>query len=42
MKDLIKGLHHVTSIATAAHANDRFFTRTPGLRRVGRISSPRS
>ena len=30
----IKGLHHVTSMAADANENNRFFTRTLGLRRV--------
>lgn len=30
----IKGLHHVTSLAADAAANNRFFTQTLGLRRV--------
>ncbi len=30
----IKGLHHVTSMAAGANANNRFFTRLLGLRRV--------
>ncbi len=30
----IKGLHHVTALASAAPANNRFFTQTLGLRRV--------
>lgn len=30
----IKGLHHVTSMASDANANNAFFTRTLGLRRV--------
>jgi glyoxalase family protein len=30
----IKGLHHVTSIANDAQTNNRFFTKTLGLRRV--------
>jgi len=30
----IKGLHHVTSMAADARTNNRFFTRTLGLRRV--------
>jgi glyoxalase family protein len=30
----IKGLHHVTSLASDAQANNRFFTKTLGLRRV--------
>lgn len=30
----IKGLHHVTSMAADASENNRFFTRTLGLRRV--------
>lgn len=30
----IKGLHHVTSMASAAQQNNDFFTRTLGLRRV--------
>ena len=34
MKNLIKGLHHVTSMAIEADSNNRFFTRTLGLRRV--------
>ncbi len=34
MLDQIKGLHHVTSMASAAGENNRFFTDTLGLRRV--------
>ena len=34
MIDQIKGLHHVTSIAGDANANNAFFTKTLGLRRV--------
>lgn len=34
MKDLIKGLHHVTSMAADANTNNQFFTQTLGLRRV--------
>lgn len=30
----IKGLHHVTSLASAAQSNNDFFTKTLGLRRV--------
>ncbi|MDJ0627418.1 MAG: VOC family protein [Rhodobacter sp.] len=30
----IQGLHHVTSLASAAQSNNDFFTRTLGLRRV--------
>ena len=30
----VKGLHHVTSMAADANENNRFFTRTLGLRRV--------
>ena len=30
----IKGLHHVTSLASGARANNDFFTKTLGLRRV--------
>ena len=30
----IKGLHHVTSMASDARTNNRFFTKTLGLRRV--------
>jgi glyoxalase family protein len=30
----IKGLHHVTSLAAKANANNAFFTKTLGLRRV--------
>src|SRR5580700_2917908 len=30
----IKGLHHVTSLAAEAQANNAFFTKTLGLRRV--------
>ena len=30
----IKGLHHVTSMASDANANNDFFTQTLGLRRV--------
>src|SRR5271166_5723304 len=32
--DQIRGLHHVTSLAADAQANNAFFTRTLGLRRV--------
>lgn len=31
---MIKGLHHVTSMASDARQNNRFFTDTLGLRRV--------
>jgi glyoxalase family protein len=34
MLDQIKGLHHVTSMASSARANNAFFTDTLGLRRV--------
>lgn len=34
MLDQIKGLHHVTSLASGARENNDFFTRTLGLRRV--------
>jgi len=34
MLDQIKGLHHVTSMASDAGRNNRFFTDTLGLRRV--------
>lgn len=34
MESKIKGLHHVTSMATDADANNRFFTKTLGLRRI--------
>ncbi|MEL6957867.1 MAG: VOC family protein [Pseudomonadota bacterium] len=34
MKKLIKGLHHVTSMAADANENNQFFTKTLGLRRV--------
>ena len=34
MKDKIKGLHHVTSMAADAAENNDFFTRTLGLRRI--------
>ena len=34
MLNQIKGLHHVTSMASAAAENNRFFTDTLGLRRV--------
>lgn len=34
MEKLIKGLHHVTSMASDAIENNRFFTQTLGLRRV--------
>lgn len=34
MLDQIKGLHHVTSMASGARANNTFFTDTLGLRRV--------
>ncbi|MDN2565407.1 ring-cleaving dioxygenase [Aquibium sp. A9E412] len=34
MNTAIKGLHHVTSLASDAAQNNRFFTRTLGLRRV--------
>jgi glyoxalase family protein len=30
----IKGLHHVTSLAADAQANNAFFTKALGLRRV--------
>ncbi len=30
----IKGLHHITSMASDARQNNRFFTDTLGLRRV--------
>ena len=32
--DQIRGLHHVTSLASDAQANNRFFTQVLGLRRV--------
>ena len=32
--DQIKGLHHVTSLASDARANNAFFTAVLGLRRV--------
>jgi glyoxalase family protein len=34
MKNLIKGLHHVTSMAADANTNNHFFTQTLGLRRI--------
>ncbi|WP_196260897.1 VOC family protein [Pelagibacterium limicola] len=34
MTGLIRGLHHVTAMSRDADANNRFFTRTLGLRRV--------
>jgi glyoxalase family protein len=34
MNKKIKGLHHVTSMAGNANENNRFFTKTLGLRRV--------
>ena len=34
MRDQIKGLHHVTSMAADAQTNSDFFTKTLGLRRV--------
>jgi glyoxalase family protein len=34
MLDQIKGLHHVTSMASDARSNNAFFTDTLGLRRV--------
>lgn len=34
MLDQIRGLHHVTSMAKDARANNAFFTETLGLRRV--------
>jgi len=34
MEKLIKGLHHVTSMAANANENNQFFTKTLGLRRV--------
>ncbi|WP_370160247.1 ring-cleaving dioxygenase [Limimaricola soesokkakensis] len=34
MLDQIRGLHHVTSMASGARANNAFFTDTLGLRRV--------
>lgn len=34
MLNQIKGLHHVTSLASAAQTNNDFFTKTLGLRRV--------
>ena len=34
MLNQIKGLHHVTSLASGARENNEFFTRTLGLRRV--------
>ena len=34
MLDQIKGLHHVTSLASGAQENNDFFTGTLGLRRV--------
>lgn len=34
MLNQIKGLHHVTSLASGAQANNDFFTKTLGLRRV--------
>ena len=34
MLDQIKGLHHVTSMASSAPQNNAFWTKTLGLRRV--------
>ncbi|MCG6903864.1 MAG: VOC family protein, partial [Rhodobacter sp.] len=34
MLNQIKGLHHVTSLASGAQSNNDFFTKTLGLRRV--------
>lgn len=34
MLDQIKGLHHVTSLASNAGPNNAFFTDTLGLRRI--------
>src|SRR5690606_36077761 len=34
MLDQIRGIHHITSLASDASVNNRFFTGTPGLRRV--------
>ena len=34
MIEQIKGLHHITSMAANANANNSFFTRNLGLRRV--------
>lgn len=34
MKNQIKGLHHITSMAMDANTNNHFFTQTLGLRRV--------
>ena len=34
MLNQIKGLHHVTSLASSAQQNNAFFTDTLGLRRV--------
>lgn len=34
MLDQINGLHHITSLASGANANNRFFTDVLGLRRV--------
>lgn len=34
MLDQIRGIHHITSLASDAARNNRFFTRTLGLRRV--------
>lgn len=34
MLDQIKGVHHITSLASDAATNNRFFTRVLGLRRV--------
>ena len=34
MLNQIQGLHHVTSMASDARANNAFFTDTLGLRRV--------
>jgi glyoxalase family protein len=34
MKQLIKGLHHVTSMAADANTNNHFFTQTLGMRRI--------
>lgn len=34
MQKLVRGLHHITSMAADAQENNRFFTKTLGLRRV--------
>ena len=39
MLDQIRGLHHVTSMASDAQDNNAFFTRKLGLRRVKKTST---